>query len=670
MSIHGGKDSFETSQTLEGQNLDSQIRENQMRRITRSNKIFQNTVNDRVELAICKRSKLIALMMKVEECKDYITEKHMEELIKVTDEYELLTSELKCLLDQDKHGDFRDEADWLKKEQTISKAYSLIKNTKIAQSDRRSEAPSWRSRSHSHRSRRSSNSTSSHTRLNALAEAAAARESAEYERVMAAKEHDSRQRELDYAKEMAILTADKKVAIANAKLKAIEEALQEAELAERIRLPEVPMVRVEERTGDWVNSIASEEIVRGNLPPDTNETPTVSHSPTANASNPIPASTNIETPQVTHNPTASFQDPRLSTSFYYTPCASHSFTTNPSYRIPTTSIEFPQVSIGPATNYNNVVPSTSASYNFIPQGPSTNLTNTAPVTSDSPLYVTNQVPISQPYHNTGANLGSTVPVWSVSSSPHQIPNLQPPTQFSQVGDATGSQLLESLTSANRQVVAGLARQNLPKCHPDIFGGDATLFHPWKRAFKAMIKDTSVTAEQEINYLRNFTRGEVQRVVDNYRKRHQNDPTVLLQNLWKELETRFGSAAVITNALLERLNDASNFQEKDHAKLQQFSDLCVDVNSQIENLPGLACLHYPGAIRPIVTKLPASIKTKWEKEVVKHAETHNVAYPGFGVFTRVVKTQAKIKNHPNILAGNLQKSVIERHKEKPRRAWRR
>ena len=122
---------------------------------------------------------------------------------------------------------------------------------------------------------------------------------------------------------------------------------------------------------------------------------------------------------------------------------------------------------------------------------------------------------------------------------------------------------------------------------------------------------------------------------------------------------------LTNALLERLNNASNFQEEDHAKHQQFSDLCVDVNSQIENLPGLACLHYPGAIRPIVTKLPASIKTKWEKEVVKHAETHNDAYPGFGVFTRVVKTQAKIKNHPNILAGNLQKSVIERHKEKPR-----
>ena len=196
MSIHGDKDSFETSQAPEGQNLDSQIRENQMRRITKLNKIFQNTVNDRVELAICKHSKLIALMMKVEECKEYITEKHLGELI-IQYKGKLLTSELKCLLDQDRYRDFRDEADWLKKKQTISKAYSIIKNTKIAQSDRCSEAPSWRSRSHSYRSRRSFNSTSGHTRLNALAEATAAQESAECERVMAAKEHDCRQQELD-----------------------------------------------------------------------------------------------------------------------------------------------------------------------------------------------------------------------------------------------------------------------------------------------------------------------------------------------------------------------------------------------------------------------------------------------------------------------------------------
>jgi predicted nucleotidyltransferase len=149
----------------------------------------------------------------------------MNELMQVTNEYELITYELKCLFEQDNYGDFKEEADWLQQEQTVSQAHSMIKKVKTNQSDRRS-------RSHSHHSRRSSSSTSSYTRLNAPAEAAAACESAEYEQVMARKEHDCRQRELEHAKEMAILIADKKVAIANPKLKAIEEALQEGELGE------------------------------------------------------------------------------------------------------------------------------------------------------------------------------------------------------------------------------------------------------------------------------------------------------------------------------------------------------------------------------------------------------------------------------------------------------
>ena len=60
-----------------------------------------------------------------------------------------------------------------------------------------------------------------------------------------------------------------------------------------------------------------------------------------------------------------------------------------------------------------------------------------------------------------------------------------------------------------------------------------------------------------------------------------------------------------------------------------------------------------------------LTAKWEKEIVKHAETHHNEYPGSKVFTRIVRTQAKIKNHPNILAGSLQKPVLEEDKEKPK-----
>ena len=75
--------------------------------------------------------------------------------------------------------------------------------------------------------------------------------------------------------------------------------------------------------------------------------------------------------------------------------------------------------------------------------------------------------------------------------------------------------LETFAASNQRLVASLAKQSLPKCHPDVFDGDVTMFHSWKRSFKAMVRDADVAADQEINYLRNYTNGEPQQLVDNY-----------------------------------------------------------------------------------------------------------------------------------------------------------
>lgn len=201
---------------------------------------------------------------------------------------------------------------------------------------------------------------------------------------------------------------------------------------------------------------------------------------------------------------------------------------------------------------------------------------------------------------------------------------------------TGSQLIESLTSVNQQIVSGLARQNLPKCHPDTFSRDPTLFHPWKAAFKAMISDVNVYPVQEINYLRSFTSGEAQKLVDNYRKRKQHDPSRLLNNLWGELERRFGNAAVITKELLERLNKTAAFSENENVKLQEFADLCADVDSQLTYLRGLACLNFPNTIQPIAEKLPPSLRGKWEKEIARYSEKNGDKYPSFHIFSKVIQ----------------------------------
>ena len=143
------------------------------------------------------------------------------------------------------------------------------------------------------------------------------------------------------------------------------------------------------------------------------------------------------------------------------------------------------------------------------------------------------------------------------------------------------------------------------------------------------------------------------MVDSFRKRQHSDPSKLLKNVWTELEGRFGNMAAITCALLEQLDENAKLEEKDKGKLQEFSDHCSGVDYQLGQLPGLACLNYPTAIRPIAQKRPASLRRKWEKTVVSFALENHDAYPGFNIFATMIEKQARLKNYPNIAIREVQ-----------------
>ena len=108
--------------------------------------------------------------------------------------------------------------------------------------------------------------------------------------------------------------------------------------------------------------------------------------------------------------------------------------------------------------------------------------------------------------------------------------------------------------------------------------------------------------------------------------------------------------MISNTLLERLWDTATFNEREHDKLQLFTDLCEDIESQVTYLPRLACLNYLNAMQPITAKLPTFICAKWEKEIAYYSNSNGGAYPPFSRFSKIVQEQSKIKNDPNVLAG--------------------
>ena len=183
-----------------------------------------------------------------------------------TEEFGLILQELDNLHEQDKYGVFGGQATMTAENLSLKNANDLIlkiKNAKI--SDKSSETSSVLSR-HSHRSKLSHASTSSSVaRLRAAAEAAAAKEQAEHERLIAEKEHKMKQREAEeekrrqqaraqHEKDIAIMSANKRVAIANAKLRAIQESLAEEGRYESPDFPDMDTTECLERTIAWVRS--------------------------------------------------------------------------------------------------------------------------------------------------------------------------------------------------------------------------------------------------------------------------------------------------------------------------------------------------------------------------------------------------------------------------------
>lgn len=316
------------------------------------------------------------------------------DLVSVSEQFKIKLEELRTLYAQDEYNDYGDKEALLSDESlTLHQAQKLIEEIKGKKGDNLLETSSRLSR-HSRRSRSSSctSTSSSAARIKALAEAAAARESAEFERVKAEIEHERRKREAEaermreqeraqHERELAILAANRKVAIANAKLNAIEQAIEEEENGGKLEIIGVPKAKSEERTLNWVR-----------LTTDTEIPPTVPK--------------RINTPQQ-NNPE---RTPEV----------------------------WPRESRTPNNRHENG--------------------------GETP-------------HTQSRSFATSTPI-----------------------NITGNQLIETLTSTNQQIVAGLARQNLPKCHPDTFNGDPTLFHPWKAAFKAMIEDANVSrSKRSITY---------------------------------------------------------------------------------------------------------------------------------------------------------------------------
>lgn len=189
---------------------------------------------------------------------------HESTLREPTQKYEDILGELEGLYAQDKWGDALDDAERIRQSGQSNLQYArtaLEKAKAVRFRDQVDDRKSRKSRRSSRRS--SSRSSATSVKTEALAEAAAAKKQAEYDRIIAEKEHERRQSEAEeqrlreqrravYDRDMALLAAEKLAAIADAKLSAIEKSMEEEKSCTSSNESVVENAR--RRTQQWVNA--------------------------------------------------------------------------------------------------------------------------------------------------------------------------------------------------------------------------------------------------------------------------------------------------------------------------------------------------------------------------------------------------------------------------------
>ncbi|XP_032401557.1 uncharacterized protein LOC116707960 [Xiphophorus hellerii] len=160
--------------------------------------------------------------------------------------------------------------------------------------------------------------------------------------------------------------------------------------------------------------------------------------------------------------------------------------------------------------------------------------------------------------------------------------------FQQPAHSTGSQMTD--------FVRFLARRELVTTGLLQFNDRPENYRAWRRSFQNAIRDLNLTCDEEMDLLVKWLGSESTEHAKRIRSIHINQPARGLNMIWNRLDVSYGASEAIEKALFERLDRFPKIGNKDHTKLQDLSDLLMELDAAKAegDLPGLSYLDTPRA----------------------------------------------------------------------------
>ena len=161
------------------------------------------------------------------------------------------------------------------------------------------------------------------------------------------------------------------------------------------------------------------------------------------------------------------------------------------------------------------------------------------------------------------------------------------------------------------------RSDLYRGIMDPFSGSPERFWSWKMQLVSHLREASCSAADTIHIILRNTSGKPKAIVQEYLNSCCEDPEVTLQEVWRELERRFGSNSLVSRCLLDRVHNFENIQSaSDVNKMEKLLAICRSAKSKMTTCKQLKVLNYPSEMRNIWEKMPAAFRTQWQKKFIR------------------------------------------------------
>lgn len=239
----------------------------------------------------------------------------------------------------------------------------------------------------------------------------------------------------------------------------------------------------------------------------------------------------------------------------------------------------------------------------------------------------------------------------VTLQPHDAPDSQPlnpaANTFSPNNHPTSTS--NSDQSIMKSYIEFMARRELIANKIENFDNNPENFHTWKLSFKNMTRNIGITPSEELSLIIQYTTNDSKKLVQKLRNAYIANPKKGVAEVWIRLGERYGSNVVLTKAHLDKLANIPKIGFKDNKRLQEFGDLLLELQCAKEDghLQGLRILDEPIFLKPVLTKLPTDIQTRWQRHAFSFNRKHGVDFPPFAEFSKFIQDISLERNDPNL-----------------------